>query len=668
MPLGSPAYHLLRGAVFQRRAVQRVLAAERFGDADLYRALHDALDATAKAWWGVFDPGGPIAFSHVYARTSVSYLAGRAPTSICEPLDEALQRNEAMFRAAVATPKPGLVELRHEGGAILELIDQALAVLDDLLDQEIELKPGEWVRVPDYGSGRLVQRDRRRIVIDLGGDGVLAGPLTDIPLRHALAFTDGEPADSDPLHARWLWHACHPEAWEGRVLCPCCGLPSVPEEEEAPCQECRWRHDGGNFEPHRCNWLMGGLDLAQGRAWYLAQGQAVPPVAAESPAVPTGVQRVARGALRGRLDGLAPCLVLAQCGGQVWRWTHGRDTPGLFDFPEPAVAGRGRLFHKGLLLPVSLCRAAGLAEHLGRLAALLTSAPDREVHRDAHGRRLALQDWLDDHDLEFLRLQDKEPTSGWLRLALTREAFPRLLSSFDCVTAVLDGPDQPIRILEHAPFRWSSLGAFLDWSLGEDTDDAPSRYALYFVAEATDWRGLQPIGGDRTQLVRPPQYWAPFLQPSRDLAVVAPFVRFVQEPDDYGWITLELVLGDHTATVMLSDVYDPFPAILDWLQAVVDGDLPMGMVIDDEGSGAVLAAHALGSDKLLVAVLDHRDNTCLAAGAVHRQAFIEAWRNALIPFLTDELDPSRWNSEDEDSDDPRQYRRALLSHRFFAAG
>lgn len=667
MPLDSPAYHLLRNVAFQRRAVQRVLAAERFGDSDLYRALHGALDATAKAWRGVFDPGGTIGFSHVYARNSVPYLAGRAPTSIFEPLDEALQRNEAMFRAAIATPKPGLAELRHEGGAILELIDQALAVLDDLLDQEIELKPGEWVRVPDYGSGRLVQRDRRRIVVDLGGNGVLAGPLTDIRLRHALATTDGEPADSGPLHARWLWHACHPEDWEGRILCPCCGLPGVPEEGTA-CQECGWRHDGGNFDPYRANWLMGGHDLAQGRSRYLAQGQATPPITEKPSTIPSGVQRVARGALRGRLDGLAPCLVLSKCGGHVWRWARGRDTPGLFDFPEPAVAGRSPLFRKGLLLPVSLCRAPGLAEHLRRLAALLASAPEKHLPREAHARRLALQDWLEDHDLGYLRLQDKEPTSRWLRLSLAREAFSDLLTRFDYVTAVLDGPDHPIRILEHAPFRWSSRGAFLDWSLGEETDEAPARYALYFVAEATDWRGLQPIGGDRTQLVRPPHYWAPYLQPSRNVAVAAPSVRFVQEPDDYGWITLELGLGDHTATVMLSDAYDPFPAILDWLQAVVDGDLPMAVVIDDEGSGAVLAVHALGSDKLLVAVLDHRDNTCLASAAVHRQVFVETWRNALVPFLTDELDPYRWNSDDENSDDPRQYRSALLSHGFFAAG
>lgn len=72
MPLGSPAYHLLRDAAFRRRAVQRTLAAERFSITDLCSALHNALDATAKAWWGVFDPGGPISFSHVYPRTSVT--------------------------------------------------------------------------------------------------------------------------------------------------------------------------------------------------------------------------------------------------------------------------------------------------------------------------------------------------------------------------------------------------------------------------------------------------------------------------------------------------------------------------------------------------------------------------------------------------------------------
>ncbi|MBF0247213.1 MAG: hypothetical protein HQL36_03950 [Alphaproteobacteria bacterium] len=380
--------------------------------------------------------------------------------------------------------------------------------------------------------------------------------------------------------------------------------------------------------------------------------------------IPRGAKRIGRGALRGDLDGLMPCLVLARIGGNVQRWAEGGDTPGLFDFGEGGYESPGALIHKGLLLPLAFCRDPDLKFKLHACSDQIR-ARRTAGRRDAAGHRQELQVWLDREGLDFLRLADKAPVGAWTRFALDREVFSRLLQTFDYVTALLDGPGQPTRVLERAPFCWTSQGGLLDWCMGGEEPEHPLvPFHLYLAAEV---EGMGPSlleSGDRKWLVRPDAYWEPFTRPAPDTDAAGVVIRLNQEEMDYGWVDLEIGLGDQTAVVTLSDVYDPFPSLLDWLLAVAEDDLPLAIDIDEEGSEACLVAHAFEEDRLLVAVLDRWQETSRAAAVVSRNDVLDAFRAELARFLRHGLRPDRWRGLEDDDDKGAPYVERLLAHPF----
>ncbi len=383
------------------------------------------------------------------------------------------------------------------------------------------------------------------------------------------------------------------------------------------------------------------------------------------PAQP-GTKRIARGVLRGRLDGLTPCLLLAQAGGGWGRWRRCAETPGLFDFGEADAEHQSVACHHGLILPLTLCRDPELQRRLAGFAELIQATAASILPADAFGRRLALQAWLDREGLGFLHLADKEPCHRWVRFILSREVFGRLLGRFDYVTAMLDGADQPSRTLDQAPFRWTSQGDFLDWCLVRESDQPIMPFSLYLAADVSGCPDPFASCRERKRLVRPPAYWASWTQPVSCIDAAPVTVRFIQEVADYGWIELELGLGDQKLLITLSDVYDPFPALLEWLLVVAEGDLPIAVDIDEEGSEARLLAHRLDEHRLLVAVLDRYGEAERGAAVVDRGAFLEAFREELRRFLRHDLDTERWGSAGDDEEPEDAYRKRLLEHPFIA--
>ena len=58
-------------------------------------------------------------------------------------------------------------------------------------------------------------------------------------------------------------------------------------------------------------------------------------------------------------------------------------------------------------------------------------------------------------------------------------------------------------------------------------------------------------------------------------------IRF--SPPEWGWIVVTISSGYDSVTIWTSDVFDPYPAFVDWLRKIKDGNLPCMITIDEEG-------------------------------------------------------------------------------------
>ena len=129
---------------------------------------------------------------------------------------------------------------------------------------------------------------------------------------------------------------------------------------------------------------------------------------------------------------------------------------------------------------------------------------------------------------------------------------------------------------------------------------------------------------------------------------------------------LRITLGEQDIKIFLSDVYDPFPSLLEWLQAILVNDLPIGFEIDEEGTEKLLLAHAFDADRLLFAVVDKWDRTEYGAAVVDCGAFLAVFHKELNDFLRDpnRFDKEGWNPTDLDGIE--SYWTDLLAHAFLS--
>lgn len=352
-------------------------------------------------------------------------------------------------------------------------------------------------------------------------------------------------------------------------------------------------------------------------------------------------KRIERGDLRGAPDGLTPCLLLARSGIRRGRWLDAGPQAGLFHFGEiREIDSSSRSpnvhLHEGMILPLSLCRDAPLQRKLLDFAQLvmhpMTEGPASGRLIDASQRRAELQAWLSERELGCLRLLDKEPTFPWVRFEPTAKAFLGVLSHCEYVTAVSDERSVSTRVLEHAAFQFKSHGELLEWAgLHAHPSECIEPFSLFLSGDLAGVPDMLSDAKDRKTMFRPSEYAMRFSVPD----VSVPSASVGVQLEHCAWVTLRITLGEQDIEIYLSDVFDPFPSLFEWLQAISMNDLPIGIEIDEEGSEKTLVAHEFDADRLLVAVLDNWDRTEFGAAVVERNAFLAAFRSELNDFLRD---------------------------------
>lgn len=355
------------------------------------------------------------------------------------------------------------------------------------------------------------------------------------------------------------------------------------------------------------------------------------------------------GQLLGRLDGLLPCLYIAQCGASSrdLRARFTEATPGLFTVGERTGGDRsGVVPHVGLLLPLSLCRDARARAALGDIPALIDN-PQSSMSE----RRRAVQSKLDEAFGGDLLIADKENLDGYFALRPGPGLFHRLYEAFDYVTGVVDNPADTVRITGTARFHWRSYGELMEWYHGLRGSD---RFG--------DWSALTPffVSGNTGALYSySTERWArtgldrPVEEPAKWF-VIRPGVPDAQigvrlEMGQYGWADLYLSLDAATAEVRLSQVFDPFDELLAWAREIDEGDLPIEMEIDEEGT--IVTLTVLRTDdplRVLLRVTRSYLNEILLEGIVSRAALAAALKVELRRFFNDEFDPQNWDERDDD--------------------
>lgn len=375
------------------------------------------------------------------------------------------------------------------------------------------------------------------------------------------------------------------------------------------------------------------------------------------------------GQLLGRLDGLLPCLYIAQCGASSrdLRARFTEATPGLFTVGERTGGDRsGVVPHVGLLLPLSLCRDARARAALGDIPALIDN-----LQSAMSERRRAVQSKLDEAFGGDLLIADKESLDGYFALRPGPGLFHRLYEAFDYVTGVVDNPADTVRITGTARFHWRSYGELMEWYHG-----------LRGSGRFGDWSALTPffVSGNagalysysterwaRTGLDRPaeePAKWF-VIRPGIPDAPIG--VRL--EMGQYGWADLYLSLDAATAEVRLSQVFDPFDELLAWAREIDEGDLPIEMEIDEEGTIVRLTVLRTNDPlRVLLRVTRSYLNEILLEGIVSRAALAAALKVELRRFFNDEFDPQHWDERDDDDpeDEFIKTKDLMLNHAWLA--
>ena len=376
------------------------------------------------------------------------------------------------------------------------------------------------------------------------------------------------------------------------------------------------------------------------------------------------------GQLLGQIDALLPFLYIAQYGASYTDLRERRTeaAPGLFAVgartggDRPGIAPR-----VGLILPLGLCHDVQARAALQEIPAVLG---DRRQAR-LSDRRRAVQAKLDEAFGGDLKIADKETLDGFFALRPGPGLFGRLHESFDYITEVLDDPAGAVRITDAARFPWRTYGELMEWYhglRGSDRFGAWSPLTPFFVCGNTG--ALYSYSTER---------WAraglctPAEEPSKWF-VIRPGLPDAQigirlEMEEYGWAKLHLTLDAVTATIHLSEVFDPFGELVAWGREIDEGDLPIQMEIDEEGEEAVLTVlRTENPERVLLRVIRKYADTLLLAGIVARAALAAALKTELQRFFTTEFDPRHWDrpGDDDPEDEDVQVKDRVLNHAWLA--
>lgn len=335
----------------------------------------------------------------------------------------------------------------------------------------------------------------------------------------------------------------------------------------------------------------------------------------------------------------------------------GRDntTDGKYAF---YLTKKGTFYHTGSIMPVNLITDLQIKEKLLNAIRYLQTLP---IETELADSRKLLQEHLDMNGLNTLQVGDWNDLKGWVAFAPTREFFEDMLPYLNYVTALEIQDDGYAHVHESACADWKNMGDLSFWMNGWP-DKEKSRYELpmlYLVFELIDQAKITSRHWVDYDLKSLPFDLRDFftLNPDTHTSTISAWFSETKT----GWCTLILTLDGIEQQIVCSNAYDPFPSLLMFLQSIENGDLPIQLNIDEEGTEKRLEAFATNEpDKFYFVLSDpYADNDQrIFHGIFYKKEFVDTMKTGLRDFFWNRYVPSEWEWH-VDEENENFHKRAL---------
>jgi hypothetical protein len=120
----------------------------------------------------------------------------------------------------------------------------------------------------------------------------------------------------------------------------------------------------------------------------------------------------------------------------------------------------------------------------------------------------------------------------------------------------------------------------------------------------------------------------------------------------HGWIQFAITCNAHVQGVIIhcSNVYDPFPDFIHWLNAIADDNLLAETKIDEEGKGKTFRATHISEDEFLLEVFElwwaaekeGEERPIYMYAQVNKWQFLSEFLKQWDDFIANKYDPIHW--------------------------
>ncbi|MBP7231858.1 MAG: hypothetical protein KBA28_07990 [Syntrophaceae bacterium] len=102
---------------------------------------------------------------------------------------------------------------------------------------------------------------------------------------------------------------------------------------------------------------------------------------------------------------------------------------------------------------------------------------------------------------------------------------------------------------------------------------------------------------------------------------------------EYGWIYFTVITDEHEVDIRASEVYDPFPDLIAWLEAIAVGVQECAFDMEEEGPEKRFEFRKISYDKFRLYITDNYEKTLLET-FVDRKQLVSAFYNGIKTYAS----------------------------------